>query len=57
MGARRHNMCQLSFLIREGRYIFSHVILNDRCICMCLYVYACVNFEDKILLRGGECKT
>ena len=22
-----------------------------------VHVYACVNFEDKILLRGEECKT
>ena len=32
MGTRRHDTCQLFFLIRGGRYIFSHVILNDCCI-------------------------
>ena len=52
MGTRRHDKCQLSFLIRGGRYIFSHVILNDCCICMCLYVYVCVNFGDEILLKN-----
>ena len=57
MGTQRHDTCQLSFLIREGRYIFSYLILNDCCICMCLYVYVCVNFGDEILLRGRECKT
>ena len=27
------------------------------CICMCLCVQVCMNFGDKILLRGEECKT
>ena len=49
------------FFIRGGRYIFSHVILNDCSICMCLYVYVCVNFRDEIIFGGGggggECKT
>ena len=30
---------------------------NKYRICMCLCVQVCVNFEDKILLRGKECKT
>ena len=38
-------------------YVFSHLILNDYCICMLFYVFVCVNFWDEILLKGEECKT
>ena len=45
------------FLFKDENMFFSHWILNDCCICMCLYVLVCVDFEDKIILRGGERKT
>ena len=45
----------LSYL--RMKVCFSHLILNDCCICMRSYVFVCVNFEDEILLRGEECKT
>ena len=37
--------------------MFLVINTNYCCMCMCLYVYICVNFRDKILLRGEECKT
>ena len=38
---------------------YSILIQNflNYCICMCLCVQVCMNFGDRILLRGEECKT
>ena len=40
-------------------YLFEDegALSKNWCICMSLCVLVCVNFEEKILLRGGECKT
>ena len=43
------------FLFEDDRTLFNHlVVMTDACACDCLYM--CVNFEDKILLRGEECE-
>ena len=45
------------FYLRMIVLFFSYWILNGCCICILLYVFVCVNFVDKILLREEECKT
>ena len=41
----------------EDEGAWSNIWLEYYCICMCLCVLVCVNFRDKIMLRGEECKT
>ena len=45
------------FLFEDEGTLFSHLRINDYCICIELDVYVCVNFEDEILLRGKNVKT
>ena len=41
------------FLFEDDGTLFNHlVVMTDACACDC--VYMCVNFGDKILLRGEE---
>ena len=43
------------FLFEDDGTFFNHlVVMIDACACH--FVYMCVNFGDKILLRGEECE-
>ena len=43
------------FLFEDDDTLFNHlVVMTDACACDC--VYMCVNFGDKILLRGEVCE-
>ena len=43
------------FLFEDDGTLFNHlVVMTD--VFACDYVYMCVNFGDKILLRGEECE-
>ena len=45
------------FLFEDEGALYNIWNYNNYCICMCLCVLVCVNFEEKIMLRGEECKT
>ena len=51
----KDTMCaNYPLLFKDEGMLFSHLIIKCR---YHMHVYVRVNFRDKILLRGGECKT
>ena len=53
----RYVLIIFSYLRMKVCFFFSHLVLNDCCVCILLDVYVCVNFGDEIFLRGEEYKT
>ena len=54
MGTQRHHTCPLFLLVQVRRYV---LVIDDNDYMHEIVCAVCRNFDTKILLRGGECKT